>query len=304
MIWLHYKLSIQGLSVKLFCSAVIILVLPQTGHALEWQDLWQTPDQRGQKAFQQQQYEQAAGQFDNPDWKAAAQFKAGQYDQVLDTLKDIQTSEGFYNKGNAHVKQGQLKEALEAYEKSLEISPENADAQYNKELIEKELEKQKQQQNQQQDQGDSSDQDQDQNQEQQNDSGSKDQQGEQEDQSDSGQEQKQDQQESESQGESQQNGDQKESESQPEQAESQPEESDESESAEEAQSSEPSEKDKTEEDAEASAPEPSTELKDESEQASEQWLKRIPDDPAGLLKRKFEYQYKRRKGSRSQQENW
>ena len=30
-----------------------------------------------------------------------------------------------------------------------------------------------------------------------------------------------------------------------------------------------------------------------SEQAADQWLRRIPDDPGGLLRRKFRYQYQR-----------
>jgi Ca-activated chloride channel family protein len=34
--------------------------------------------------------------------------------------------------------------------------------------------------------------------------------------------------------------------------------------------------------------------KDESAQATEQWLRRIPDDPGGLLRRKFYYQYQQR----------
>ena len=33
--------------------------------------------------------------------------------------------------------------------------------------------------------------------------------------------------------------------------------------------------------------------KNEKQQANEQWLNRIPDDPAGLLRRKFKYQYGR-----------
>ncbi len=275
---------------------------PETGYALEWLDLWQTPDQQGQKAFQQQQFDQAAGQFDNPGWKAASQYRAGQYEQVLDTLKDTQTSQGLYNKGNAHVKQGQLQEALEAYEKSLEIDPENADAQYNKELVEKELEKQQQQQNQQQEGEDSENKDQ--KQEQQNEGDSQDQQGDQGDQSDTGQEQKQEQQESKNPGENQQGSDQQESDAEPEPPENQSGENEES--AEESKPSESSEEEAEtgEKEAEASSGEPESELKDESEQASEQWLKRIPDDPAGLLKRKFEYQYKRRNGSRSQQQSW
>ena len=31
----------------------------------------------------------------------------------------------------------------------------------------------------------------------------------------------------------------------------------------------------------------------EAEQAMEQWLRRIPDDPGGLLRRKFRHQYQR-----------
>ncbi|MEZ5450938.1 MAG: hypothetical protein R3E89_18890 [Thiolinea sp.] len=32
----------------------------------------------------------------------------------------------------------------------------------------------------------------------------------------------------------------------------------------------------------------------EQKQATEQWLRRIPDDPAGLWRRKFQYQYRQR----------
>jgi Ca-activated chloride channel family protein len=31
----------------------------------------------------------------------------------------------------------------------------------------------------------------------------------------------------------------------------------------------------------------------EQQQAMEQWLRRIPNDPGGLLRRKFQYQYQR-----------
>ena len=36
------------------------------------------------------------------------------------------------------------------------------------------------------------------------------------------------------------------------------------------------------------------ELDAEQLQALEQWLRRIPDDPGGLLRRKFDYQYRQR----------
>ena len=39
----------------------------------------------------------------------------------------------------------------------------------------------------------------------------------------------------------------------------------------------------------------------EDSQAVEQWLRRIPDDPGGLLRRKFALQYQQRQGQRGQQ---
>ena len=45
----------------------------------------------------------------------------------------------------------------------------------------------------------------------------------------------------------------------------------------------------------------------EQQQALEQWLRRIPDDPGGLLRRKFEYEYRRRQAERAagnDPDNW
>ncbi|MBT3815385.1 MAG: hypothetical protein HOG01_02190, partial [Methylococcales bacterium] len=46
------------------------------------------------------------------------------------------------------------------------------------------------------------------------------------------------------------------------------------------------------------------ETEDDSKQISEQWLKRIPDDPSGLLRRKFKYQYSQQKNDFKTNENW
>jgi Ca-activated chloride channel family protein len=35
-------------------------------------------------------------------------------------------------------------------------------------------------------------------------------------------------------------------------------------------------------------------LNSEEQMAAQQWLRRIPDDPGGLLRRKFLYQYRQR----------
>ncbi|MBT8126473.1 MAG: hypothetical protein KJP15_03240, partial [Gammaproteobacteria bacterium] len=42
----------------------------------------------------------------------------------------------------------------------------------------------------------------------------------------------------------------------------------------------------------------------ESEQAMEQWLRRIPDDPGGLMRRKFIYQYRQMPNQAEAKEPW
>ena len=41
-----------------------------------------------------------------------------------------------------------------------------------------------------------------------------------------------------------------------------------------------------------------------SEQAANQWLRKIPDDPGGLLRRKFIYQYKNRRPAEAELNQW
>ncbi|EGW23090.1 vWA domain-containing protein [Methylobacter tundripaludum] len=267
----------------LLCFALLlILPLPKNSYALGWQDLWQTKDQQAQQAYKKQDYAKAAEQFGNPDWKAAAQYKAGEYDKALESLKSSKSASGAYNQGNALAKAGQLEEAIKAYEKALAINPNDADAKHNKEVVEKELEKQKQEQKKQD------------------------------------QQKKDDKQQSKGDSEKNKEGEQSEKSDEQKQSEQKPEQKPEQKQSDQQQSEEKQQQDKAEEKKpEAEKPQQAEQGKDdakkqdkqqapgkaeptdEQQQANEQWLKRIPDDPAGLLKRKFKYQY----GQRGRQES-
>ena len=272
----------------LLCFALLLLLpLPKNSYAFEWQDLWRSQDQQAQQAYENNQFEQAAKLFKNPDWKAAANYKAGAYDKALENLvpkQDEKNATVFYNQGNALAQSGQLEQAIKAYEKALALNPDDADAKYNKALVEKALEKQKQEQKKQNQQK--------QQEQQKND---------QQQQSDKDNQQKKDKESSEK------SEQQKASEQKPEQSEekkSQQQQADEQatpdnkepEKQPEADKSEQAEQKKNEAKAKEQ-PKPAADaaqLTDEQQQANEQWLKRIPDDPAGLLKRKFKYQYGQR----------
>ncbi len=249
---------------------VLILPMPQTSYAFGWQDLWVTKDQQAQQAFKNKQFEQAAEQFQSPEWKAAAQYKAGQYQQAAEALKPIETADALYNQANALAKAGQLKEAKQAYEKSLKLKPNDDDAQYNLKLVEEALKKQQQDQDQQ----------------------NKDQQGDQQPgESDQQQQQSGDKQSQDGQQDPQQSNQSDETDQSDQQKQQDEQKSDE-------QADEQAQADEVEQSAEQDAAEQAatpTGPMDESKQANEQLLNRIQDDPAGLLKRKFKYQYGQRR---------
>jgi len=109
-------------------------------------NLWQTPDQQGARAYQQGDYGGAAARFENPDWKAGALYRSGNYAEAAEAYKNVATPDAHYNQGNALARAGKLKPALDAYDEALKERPDDDDIRFNRELVAKLLEQQKQQQ--------------------------------------------------------------------------------------------------------------------------------------------------------------
>nr|CAA6810190.1 MAG: TPR domain protein in aerotolerance operon [uncultured Thiotrichaceae bacterium] len=253
---------------------VFVLPQPQQVQAAVWDDLWQTPDQQGQQALQDGDAAGAADLFENPDWKAAAAYRAKDYAQAEALYAQSKTQEGLYNYGNVLARQGKLDEAIAAYDELLKQNPDHDDALHNKNV----LESQKNQQEQQNQESGESDEQQDGEQNNQN--------NEQQD----GNGQQQD-----------QSGESEDSES-PQEGESSEGEADEQDQSE--QSADEAEQEQSEEE-QGNNPEQAMDAEtEEKKQAMEQWLRRIPDDPAGLWRRKFQYQYRKRSPQAGQGEAW
>jgi Ca-activated chloride channel family protein len=264
LLLLLLPLAALGFRRGLLSVILLLFFLPIPQQAQAWDWLWLTPDQQASQAFEKGEMQKAADLFNNPQWKGAAQYKAGEYEQALKSLEGLESADDWYNKGNALARLSRYPEAIEAYKKALELNPEHKDAEYNKALIEK-----LSQQNQKSQQSDS----------QQSDS----QKQEQKQQSDSQkQEQKQD--------------SQKQEEKQESAEKSKSQQSDEQEQTEEKsdKSIEPEEESQT---ALTSTP-------NEIEQAKEQLLRQIPDDPGGLLRRKFKYQYQQQHHQSKGEQPW
>jgi len=62
--------------------------------------------------------------------------------------------------------------------------------------------------------------------------------------------------------------------------------------------------DATKQDAKNNVAQESETKMNETDQAVEQWLRRIPDDPSGLMRRKFRYQYRRQQQPSPEAKPW
>jgi Ca-activated chloride channel family protein len=286
-------------------SVVVILIAPllftnQPVEALEWQDLWQTPDQQASEAMKAENYEAAKDLFEDSRWRGSAAFKAGDFDQAIADFSQDDSAIGDYNHGNALAKAGDLEGAIEAYNNALSKEPKMEDARFNLDLVEqlKDQQDQDQQNQEQQDQDQQSQEQQDQDQQSQ----------EQQDQEQQSQEQQdQDQQSQEQQDQDQQSQEQKDQD-QEQQNQDQQNESDEDPAQPEQDKPEDKNEAATEEEQkeEVSVEELSDEEKQEQE-AIERILRRIPDDPGGLLRAKFRHQARQRSQNRrppTNEERW
>lgn len=259
-----------------------LFLIPQTLQAFSWDSLWATPDQQAEHLFQEGKYEEAKEKFQNSDWLAATNYKLGDYEAAAHLFKMNDTVDGLFNFGTAKAKQGDFKAALDAYDELLREQPDNEDALYNKNLIEEYL-KQQEQENQ------------DQNKEE-------DQKQIQEKEKNSGQNQ-----DSQQQNDPSKDSDETDQADQQQQNDSARKDSDKAEkepvAANEEQKNEKELQEQYSDQVDKSLekeldPKEEKVLQEELDEQKEQrqiddrWLNRIHDDPGGLLRRKFLYQYK------------
>lgn len=235
--------------------------------AAEWQDLWLTPDQQGARQLANDLPAEAAATFNDPAWRGVAAYQAGTYDRAAQSFASEQTADSLYNLGNALALQGDLQGALAAYEKSLAQLPDAEDAIANRDFIQSLLDQQEQD--------------------------PQDQQGDEQNQEDNS---------SQSEGDSESDNQEQSDSSDSEQSEQEPgdQSNNESGGGEEEQSSEEQQQDPAladnkeldQEALDAATQEQMAKFDEalEEQQALEQWLRRVPDDPGGLLRRKFRYQ--------------
>lgn len=127
---------------------LVFLVPVPPAHAFDWNDLWLRADQQASRKFAAGQAADAAAQFERPDWRAAAHYRAGDYAQAAQTLQGLPDADAAYNSGNALARSGALEQALAAFDRALAARPDDADARHNRDLVQQLIDQRRQQDNQ------------------------------------------------------------------------------------------------------------------------------------------------------------
>jgi len=253
--------------------ALVIFQLPEQAFAVGWDDLWLNNDQQGQKKLEEGVPDEAADLFESPEWRAVANYRAGAYPQSAASFAEGSDPANLYNLGNSLARMGKFESALDAYDQSLELRPGDEDTQYNRKLVADLLDQQQQGDQEGGDQSESESGGESQDSESDSESGDQSQEGDTGDPSCESQE-----------------GDSERSDAETDQADLEAMQEELERAAAEAEQQE-GEESETEEMSQAQAE--AMRRAQEQTQAMEQWLRRVENDPGGLLRRKFRYQYQR-----------
>lgn len=302
----------------LVCRQALVmamLLLASSSSMAQWSSWWSTPEQQALRAYEDGNPEALLQLAPDSEWQALGQFQSGDYAAASEKFAErAQTlrsnglledaNRALYNQGVSDVLSGQLEQAIERFDEVLAQDPDFVDAEHNLEIARQLLELQQRQESK-QEQGSQNQSD---NQEQSEPSGesrseeeNSRQNGDQQNSPDSGADTQAQQQASDQPpGSSRDNnasadssngngGDELDgnSDAQEQQDAIDAREALDAEAQQQAQAEA-----RAQERDERGVPLPSERRLSEAEQAAEQLLRRIPDDPAGLLRRKLEQSHR------------
>lgn len=127
--------------------ALLTCITPAMAQAFDWQDLWQTATQRAQSQHDKGEFDVLAEQAPGYDWTGLASYRAGNFaaagkayaaDREQRTAADDLDGavQATYNQANAALQNRQYQDALSLYEQVLADDPSHADALHNQTIAE------------------------------------------------------------------------------------------------------------------------------------------------------------------------
>jgi Ca-activated chloride channel family protein len=286
----------RGLLLSIFFMGFTSLIMqPSYLYASEYKSLWKNNNERGLDAWQEKNYDSAVKLFDDLQWQGSAYYKKGDYEKALELFKQDDSAIGHFNRGNANAQLNQLEDAIAEYEQALTIDNSLIQAKKNKELVEKLLQE-KEDNEKQQEQQEKNDQS------QKNGNKEDDKQGQEDSNAKNNDANANNKQSSDSKSNSDADKDNESSKTSDSNKEDNLNTDENDEKKEEGQHQEDTAEKNINDQKNKNTISNFDNLSDEEKQELEQLLRKIPDDPSGLLKRKFEYEFQKRKRLYQQQQ--
>ncbi len=147
------------------CLGGVVILLPLLANqvfAVELVDFFKRSDQRAVELLEQGQHDEAAALFEDRQWRGVSQYRAGKFDEAMQDFEASEDARSLFNHGTAAARAGDYAQAVKSLETAVGLEPDNKEFAHNldiaqklKELAEKNQSEQQQQQN---DEGENQDQ--------------------------------------------------------------------------------------------------------------------------------------------------
>ena len=111
-------------------GGVVLLILG----TVFFENMWFSPDQRGQRAFNAENYALAAKRFSTPMYRGVAWYRNGDFEEAATAFGRVDSAEGHFNRGNALMMIGNYQDAVDAYDVALLARPDWPDAIKNRKI--------------------------------------------------------------------------------------------------------------------------------------------------------------------------
>jgi len=107
-----------------------------------FRNMWLTPDQQGQIAFDRGDYGAAKELFTDPMWRGIAAYRAYDFLAAAENFRKVDGPAGRFALGNAEAQNHAYEKAIKAYDEVLKIEPGNMAAKHNKAIAQAALDAQ------------------------------------------------------------------------------------------------------------------------------------------------------------------
>ena len=115
---------------------LVFFVHAAPAYAFSWRDLWQRPDQQARAQLDAGHAEQAQKLAEDPALRGAAAYRASDFSAAASDFARAGGAQAQYNRGNALAKQKDYQQAIAAYDDALRQDPKLEDARANKKAVE------------------------------------------------------------------------------------------------------------------------------------------------------------------------